>query len=558
MSKLEESPCEEVMQREVFQKPKPMKRIVPLRRNNLTSNPTYNSIQHGLDQNSLDNPDLGPFLLKLARSLIASGDNPYKALECASRAAKSFERCCEGKPSLEFVMSLHILAAIHCSLGQYEEAVPVLESSIRVPVVDEGPEHALAAFAGNMQLGDTYAMLGRIGDSLECYHKGLEIQKQVLGDMDPRVGETCRYLAEAHVQAMQFMEGEKLCQHALEIHRLHSATASLEEAADKRLMALICEGKGDYEAALDNLVLASMALMSHGEEVEVAFVDCSIGDIYLALGRYDEAVFAYQKALTVLKSTKGENHPSVAEVFVRLANLYCKTGKLREATTFCESALRIYEKPSWGSSPHDVASGLTEIAVIYEAMNEPDEALALLHKALKTLGDTSRQHSVIAGIEAQIGVIYYILGKHGDSRASLKNAIVKLRASGEKKSAFFALVLNQMGLACVQCYAINEAADLFEEAKLILEEVCGPYHPDTLEVCSNLAGTYDAMGRLEDAIGVLEHVVGIREEQIGTANADAELEKQRLTELLKEAARDRNWKAKSLQSLIVSTSKNKK
>jgi hypothetical protein len=52
-----------------------------------------------------------------------------------------------------------------------------------------------------------------------------------------------------------------------------------------------------------------------------------------------------------------------------------------------------------------------------------------------------------------------------------------------------------MGLACVQCYAINEAADLFKEARSILEKEYGPHHPDTLGVYSNLAGTYDAMGR---------------------------------------------------------------
>eukprot|EP01018_Ginkgo_biloba_P017279 Gb_24147 [translate_table: standard] len=547
-------------QKEVSQKQKSMKTGVPLRRKSLNSKPvSYNP--HVSDNNSdsgLDNPDLGPFLLKLARNLIISGDNPYKALECALRAAKSFEKCSDGKPSLELVMSLHILAAIHCSLGHYEEAVPVLENSIKVPVLEEGPEHALAAFAGNMQLGDTYAMLGQIENSLNCYQKGLEIQKQVLGEMDPRVGETCRYLAEAHVQSMQFEEAEKLCQHALEIHRVHSAPASIEEAADKRLMALIYEGKGDHEAALENLVLASMALISNGQEIEVASVDCSIGDTYLSLSRYDEAVFAYQKALTVFKSAKGENHPALAAVYVRLADLYHKTGRLREAKTFCESALRIYGQPSSGSPPHDIASGLTQVAAIYEAMNEPEEALGHLQKALKILDDAPGQQSVIAGIEAQMGVIYYVLGKHGESRALLKNAVAKLRANGEKKSAFFGIVLNQMGLACVQCYAINEAAELFEEARMILEEICGPYHPDTLSVYSNLAGTYDAMGRLEDAIGILEYVVRVREEKLGTANPDVDDEKKRLAELLKEAGRARNWKAKSLETLILSNSKNKK
>lgn len=506
----------------------------------------------------LDNPDLGPFLLKLARSMIASGDNPYKALECAVRASKSFERCADGKPSLELVMSLHILAAIHCSLGQYEEAIPVLERSIEVPALDEGPEHALAAFAGHMQLGDTHAMLGQLENSIECYKSGLEIQKQILGEMDPRVGETCRYLAEAYVQAMQFDEAEKLCQHALDIHKEHSTPASLEEAADRRLMALICDGKGDFEGALEHLVLASMAMISNGQETEVASVDCSIGDTYLSLGRYDEAVFAYQKSLTVFKSTKGENHPSVAAVFVRLADLYYKTGKLRESKTYCENALRIYNKPIAGHPPEDIASGLTEVSAIYEATDEPDQALRLLQKAHKLLDDAPGQQSAVAGIEAQIGVIYYVLGKYAESYASFKNAVAKLRASGEKKSAFFGIVLNQMGLACVQRYAINEAADLFEEARSILEEVCTPYHPDTLAVYSNLAGTYDAMGRLEDAIAILEYIVQIREEKLGTANPDVDDEKKRLAELLKEAGRARSRKAKSLETLLQSNSQKKK
>ncbi|KAM7483208.1 hypothetical protein LguiB_007791 [Lonicera macranthoides] len=60
-------------------------------------------------ESSLDNSDLGSFLLKQARAL-------------------------------------------------YSEAIPVLKCSIEIPVIDEGQDQALAKFAGSMQLGDTYAM----------------------------------------------------------------------------------------------------------------------------------------------------------------------------------------------------------------------------------------------------------------------------------------------------------------------------------------------------------------------------------------------------------------
>jgi len=447
-------------------------------------------------ESGLDNPELGRFLLKHARDLISS-DNHRRALKYALRAAKSFEKCSDGKPNLDLVMSLHVISAIHCSLGKFNEAIPVLEQSIEIPDLELGQDHALAKFSGLMQLGDTYAILGQLESSIHCYMTGLEVQKQALGDNDPRVGETCRYLAEALVQALQFDEAERLCQMALDIHRESGEPSSLEETADRRLMGLICDTKGNHEVALEHLVLAGTAMAANGLESEVASVDLSIGDIYLSIGRYDEAVLAYQKALAVFKSSKGENHPAVASVFVRLADLYNKTGKLKESKLQCENALKIYRKPIPGTNNEEIASGLTDVSAIYESMSDHEQALKLLQKVLKLYKNSTGQQSTIAGIEAQMGVLHYIMGDYGESYLSFKNAIAKLRACGEKKSAFFGIALNQMGLACVQRFAINEAAELFEEARSVLEQEYGPYHPDTLGVYSNLAGTYDAMGRYE-------------------------------------------------------------
>lgn len=502
------------------------------------------------NDSSLDNPDLGPFLLKLARDAIASGENPNKALDLAIRASKSFERC--SGPGLELTMCLHVVAAIYSSLGRFGEAIHELERSIEIPDPGKGSDHAMAKFSGYMQLGDTYSMIGQLQRSVKCYSTGLRVQMEALGKSDPRVAETCRYLAEAHVQAMQFDEAENFCKKALEIHREHSSPASLPEAADRRLMALICDARGDYESALEHLVLASVSMIANGQDNEVASIDVSIGDIYLSLCRFDEAVFAYQKALSVFKSTRSENHGSVALVYIRLADLHYKTGNLRESKSYCENALRIYTKPVPGTTPEEIASGLTEISAIYDALNEPEEALKLLQKAMKLLEDNRGQYRTIAGIEAQMAVMFCTVGRYMEARDSFESAITKLRASGEGQSAFFGVLLNQMGLACVQLYKIGEAAKLFEEAREILEEGCGTYHLDTLGVYSNLAATYDAMGRVDDAIEILEQTLKVREEKLGTANPDADDEKKRLHELLKEAGRVRNKKGKSLENLIDS------
>lgn len=62
------------------------------------------------------------------------------------------------------------------------------------------------------------------------------------------------------------------------------------------------------------------------------------------------------------------------------------------------------------------------------------------------------------------------------------------------------------------------------------------------------------LSRLDDAIEILEYVVGIREEKLGTAHPDVDDEKRRLAELLKEAGRVSNRKAKSLVTLLDTNS----
>ena len=56
----------------------------------------------------------------------------------------------------------------------------------------------------------------------------------------------------------------------------------------------------------------------------------------------------------------------------------------------------------------------------------------------------------------------------------------------------------------------------------------------------------------------MEYVLKLREEKLGIANPDFEDEKSRLAELLKEAGKARNKKAKSLENLIDPNSRRTK
>lgn len=78
------------------------------------------------------------------------------------------------------------------------------------------------------------------------------------------------FLAEScvpFVQALDFDKAEALCEHALSIHKEHGEESSLEEAADRRLLALVLSAKGNNEKSLENLTIALSILQEHNLEV---------------------------------------------------------------------------------------------------------------------------------------------------------------------------------------------------------------------------------------------------------------------------------------------------
>lgn len=127
-------------------------------------------------------------MLKLARESIALGDNPNKVLDYATPASISFERCLD--PGSELDTSLHMIAAIYCNLGQFEEAVPILQRLIEVLDSINGSDHALSKFSRYMGLGDTYFILGQLDQSISYYQFSLKIQMEAIWDLDPKVAET--------------------------------------------------------------------------------------------------------------------------------------------------------------------------------------------------------------------------------------------------------------------------------------------------------------------------------------------------------------------------------
>jgi hypothetical protein len=106
------------------------------------------------------------------------------------------------------------------------------------------------------------------------------------------------------------------------------------------------------------------------------------------------------------------------------------------ATTTSSCSLSSPTRGVSGAAPDEIAGGLMEIPVIYEALGDLDEAQKLLHRALR--------RGLIEGVEhccrccGTNGRSVLHGGRYANSGNSFKGAVAKSRAIGERKSTFFA------------------------------------------------------------------------------------------------------------------------
>ena len=99
-------------------------------------------------------------------------------------------------------------------------------------------------------------------------------------------------------------------------------------------------------------------------------------------GKYDRAVVVAKKALEVAEKSLGPNHPDVATSLTNLAMLYTAQGQYAQAEPLYKRALAIVEK-ALGPDHPSVAASLENLAALYRATKRDEEAETLEQRAAR-------------------------------------------------------------------------------------------------------------------------------------------------------------------------------
>jgi tetratricopeptide (TPR) repeat protein len=264
-------------------------------------------------------------------------------------------------------------------------------------------------------------------DTIPDLEKFLKIQEQALGAEAAEVAITASKLADLYLQAGSHDKAEQLYKRALEIRRnltgVHKdAIQNSEESLARLAMArggVASEhvrssspaGTTTYGGTTQSSVsikpLGHPLYPSHSASSDQpnSMTNLSESAKTAASAKVIDAIHEAETELELLRQMAGPEHPTVADMLTRIADLHCRVKAYTQMEPFLVEALRIRES-SFGSEHPLVSTELKNLARLYIVQERYALAEPLLKRAL-TIREHAfgKSHPRVADIEEQYAIV---------------------------------------------------------------------------------------------------------------------------------------------------------
>ena len=274
--------------------------------------------------------------------------------------------------------------------------------------------------------------------ALQCYEKGLEIQKRKWGEESAEVA-TCLF----NIALVQLRQGEH--QKALEFHR--QALAIRQSILDKNHqdmaksysgIARVLDDKGEHEESLKLFEKAlSIVLNIFGEvHPDIAFIRGGMAVALKNLGKIQESLEMYQKTLDVQMQVFGPDHERTSITYSGMAKIYDRDGQYEKSLEMYQEALDIVVR-ALGKDHIYMAQSYNGIAAVMCKQKRYPEALEFSYKALEIrVNSLGENHPKVADAYGGIAKVLCDQGKLQEALENYNKALtiqIKKYPDGHRK-----------------------------------------------------------------------------------------------------------------------------
>ncbi len=228
------------------------------------------------------------------------------------------------------------------------------------------------------------------------------------------------------------------------------------------------------------------------------------GVVHKRRNDYYQAITLYSQALALCRDS--EDRSCEAEVLHNLGTCYTGLGELQAARDALEDALAIW------TSPYGKSATLIAIATIHDLQGEHEEAIELLHQALRLrladrdLDAATRQRGR-AAVYDRLATAYKAQGRMGESRRAYESTLAIWQSL--ESTSDVALTHNNLGWLYVDWHKPATALQYFDQALPRLRQL--ERRHGTAHALIGKAQAHRQLGDLETATSTSEEAIGILE-----------------------------------------------
>ena len=235
-----------------------------------------------------------------------------------------------------------------------------------------------------------------------------------------------------------------------------------------------------------------------------------LGNYYTNIGEYNNALYNYNKCLSLLLNNIEINKVNIAKNYKNISRTYKLNGNLNSSFLFLDNCLKL-EFEIYNQENLAIASTYSDFGLLWSKKDNLNLALEFYNKSLhireKKLGEN---HKSISGILNNIAVIF---DKKGDVKEALNyiNKSLNINLKYYKNDDFeLAITYNNLGDGYSQLGIFKDSIINLEKSLMIRIKHLGINHPLVAESYYNFGKCYFRNNDYENAIKYFESALKIQ------------------------------------------------
>lgn len=380
--------------------------------------------------------------------------NQVTARELLDSGAKRLEAGLQDQPETKAAL-LSTVGAVYDSLGQYKDALPILDEALHL----QGPAHDRSHIGTLLEVASARIGTGNLPDAEPPLQDALHISQSEFGAKSIESGRTLWALGRLRLQQDRLLEAKDLFVQSLGILQFDNAPQTDISSLLDDLARVYTRGqqwglaKQTYERALD----IDRRVLGDDHPRVAQYLD-NLAIVAQNIGDLKQAETLYQDALTRMESVYGERHPETAIAKGNYGLLLQREGRLTEAEPLLRDAVAI-RLSLFGPDNYNVGYARVSLAMLLHdkgdlvtSENEFRQALAIYDRSLPA------NHQYRASLLMHFARLLVDRNKSAEALANSEESIKIWTATSPATSS-------QMALAhAIHAYALEHLSKLPQAA----------------------------------------------------------------------------------------------